>query len=274
MTVGAGAADRPRVSAAGNAPRGRFWEIDAARTLAIAMMVAYHTVYDVEMLAPGAGPDPFRGFWGAVPEATGSLFLFVAGVSLAVSDARLERRGATPTTRLRRHLRHALIVFGAGMLVTVATRVVFGEQFVRFGILHLIGVSIVIAAFTVRLGWWNAILGAAALAGGLAIGGADGRFPGSSVIGLETGGPGSVDYWPVLPWIGPLLIGVAAGAMLYPRGTRRPLLDGLAGAREAGRALLAPGRRSLAVYLVHQIVLIPVVWIVLVTAGQDVPWPL
>ena len=130
------------------------------------MMVAYHAVYDVELLAPGLGPDPFRGFWGAVPEATGSLFLLVAGVSLAVSDARLVRRGASSGDRLRRHLRHAFVVLAAAMLVTVATRIVFDERYVRFGILHAIGVSIVVAALTVRLGRWNLLCGGAALLGG------------------------------------------------------------------------------------------------------------
>ena len=67
----------------------RYWEIDLARTVAILMMVAYHAVYDIDLLAPGAGPDPFRGAWGALPEATGTSFLLVAGVSLAVADGRL-----------------------------------------------------------------------------------------------------------------------------------------------------------------------------------------
>jgi uncharacterized membrane protein len=68
------------VASAGGRPdraRSRLWEIDLGRTLAITMMVAYHTVYDLELLSPGLGPDPFTGTWGALPEATGSLFLFV-----------------------------------------------------------------------------------------------------------------------------------------------------------------------------------------------------
>lgn len=255
------------------AARFRFWEIDAARTVAIAMMVAYHTVYDVELLAAGAGPDPFRGFWGAVPEATASLFLLVAGISVAVSEGRLARRGTSATERLRRHLRHAVIVLAAATVVTVATRIAFDDRYVRFGILHVIGVSIVIAAVTVRLGRWNLLLGVAALLGGVAISARQAESTWLGVIGLDIEGFSSVDHWPLLPWIGPMLIGVAVGITLYPDGERAPALEKVAGAGRPPPAAIAPGRRSLLVYLTHQLVLIPIVWAVLVVAGQDVPWP-
>ncbi len=263
---------------AGRTPRlgsgSRFWEIDAARTVAIAMMVAYHTVYDVELLAPGLGPDPFRGFWGAVPEATGSLFLFVAGLSLAVSDGRLRGRGASATDRMRRHLRHAAVVLAAAMLVTVATRIAFDDRYVRFGILHVIGVSILIAAVTVRLGRWNLLLGGAALLGGLAISGAQAQSTWLRIIGFDVEGFSSVDHWSLLPWLGPMLIGVAAGATLYPNGHRRASLAAAVRARPPRRWSTAPGRRSLMVYLTHQLVLIPIVWVILALLGKDAPWSL
>lgn len=251
----------------------RYWEIDLARTVAIAMMVAYHSVYDVDLLVPGLGPDPFRGFWGALPEATGSLFLFVAGASLAVSDARLASRGASALDRMRRHARHALIVLSAAMVVTVATRVVFEERYVRFGILHAIGIAILIAAVTVRFGRWNLLLGGAAILGGVVVSGVQTRSTWTGIVGMDPEGFSSVDHWPLLPWIGPMLIGVAIGATLYPRGTRGPVVGVLSRARGPHRSLTALGRRSLIVYLAHQLVLIPIVWVVLAAAGQDVPWP-
>lgn len=274
MTSTIGAPDR---SASGTLPLAfgtRFWEIDAARTVAIVMMVAYHAVYDVELLTPGIGPDPFRGFWGAVPEATGSLFLLVAGASLAVSDGRLKRRGVSAVDRIRRHLRHAAVVLAAATAVTVATRVAFDDRYVRFGILHAIGVSILIAAVTVRLGRWNLLLGGVAVLGGLVISDVQAQSSWLAAIGLDIEGVSSVDHWPLLPWLGPMLAGVGAGAALYPGGLRRPALDPLSSQDRLPRWATVPGRRSLAVYLTHQLVLIPIVWGVLVVAGQDVPWPL
>lgn len=261
-------AAEPAVSAA---PQ-RFWEIDLARTVAILMMVAYHAVYDIELLVPGLGPDPFRGAWGTLPEATGGSFLLVAGVSLAVADGRLRARGANAATRLRRHLRHAGVVLAAGAVVSLATWVAFDDRFVRFGILHMIAVGIAIGAVAVRLGAWNLVPGAAAIAVGVLVADEPTASAVLGVVGLDEQGFRSVDHWPVLPWIGPVLIGIAVGSLLYPRGERaRPIAAARALAPAAW--LSAPGRRSLAVYLGHQLVLIPVVWIVLAVAGAEVPSP-
>ena len=252
----------------------RYWEIDLARTVAILMMVAYHAVYDVDLLAPGVGPDPFRGAWGAVPEATGTSFLLVAGVSLAVADARLRARATPFARRLRRHLRHAVVVLCAGAVVSLATWVAFDDRFVRFGILQMIGVAIIVGAFAARLGAWNAIPGAAAIAAGVLLSDEPTGSLALGIVGLDQQGFTSVDHWPLLPWIGPMLIGLAIGAVLYPGGRRAGFLRRRIGSVAPAPPLYALGRRSLLVYLAHQLVLIPVVWGVLVVLGVDVPWPL
>jgi uncharacterized membrane protein len=251
----------------------RDWEIDVARTIAILMMVAYHAIYDIELLAPGLGPDPFRGAWGALPEATGGSFLLIAGISLAVADARMRGRGTDAARRLRRHLRHAAVVLAAGAVVSLATWVAFDDRFVRFGILQMIGVGILVGAVAVRLGPWNVVPGVAAIVVGVLVMDDPTDSPVLGVLGLDQNGVSSVDHWPLLPWIGPMLIGVAVGSLLYPRGERSSLIGG---ARWLAPApwLTALGRRSLTVYLGHQLVLIPLVWVLLIAAGVEVPWPL
>ena len=271
--LGRASLDMTRAPALPRIASARFWEIDLARTIAIAMMVAYHSVYDIELLVPGLGPDPFRGPWGWLPEATGSLFLSVAGVSLAVVDGRLRARGATRVDRLRRHLRHALVVLSAAMLVTLATRVAFDERYVRFGILHMIGLAIVIGAVSVAIGRWNLVLGTLVILAGVAIAGASTQSPLLGILGFDQVGFSSVDHWPVLPWLGPMLIGIGAGTAFYPGGRRAPALAARLRTAPSPR-FAAPGRYSLVIYLGHQLVLIPVVWSVLVVAGAEPPWPI
>ena len=70
------------------------------------------------------------------------------------------------------------------------------------------------------------------------------------------------------------MLEVGAGAALYPDGLRGPALGSLSGKDRLPRWATVPGQRSLVVYLTHQLVLIPIVWVVLVVAGRDVPWPL
>ncbi|WP_281412214.1 heparan-alpha-glucosaminide N-acetyltransferase [Miltoncostaea marina] len=249
---------------------GRFWEIDVARTIALAMMVTYHAVYDIDMLSPGLGPDPFLGGWGALPEATASLFLLVAGASLAVSDARMRARGDGSLARLRRHLRRAAVIMAAAVVVSGATAVAFDDRYVRFGILHAIAAGTVVAALTVRLGFLNAPIGVAVLVGALTLPEAGEGSAWLLPLGVVPAGFSSVDYWPLVPWLGPLLVGVALGRLLYPGGGRGRLIGRLDGAGARAGALTVPARHSLTIYLVHQLVLVPLVWAILLVSGAEV----
>jgi uncharacterized membrane protein len=249
----------------------RLWEVDVARTVAILMMVAYHVGWDVDFLAPQLPIDPFSGGWRALQVATGSSFLFIVGVSLAISQGRSEARGATWWTVYRRHARRAATVIGAALLVSVATFIALGsEDYIRFGILHCIGVSMLIAPLFWRLGPWVALLGVGAIVAGIELRSVEVGTSWLLWLGLrpDTGSAG-VDYYPLLPWIGPVLIGLAVGALLYPRGERGRFTRGLRSPPALGILAGWPGRRSLPIYLVHQLILIPLVAIGLLTAGVD-----
>lgn len=250
----------------------RLWEVDAVRTLAIAMMVAYHAAYDLTQLAPTLGVDAFSPGWRALQIATGSTFLFVVGVSLAISNGRGRAAGLAGYPLYRRHLRRALQVAAAAVLVSVATWVALGDQWVRFGVLHGIAVAMLVGPFLLRLRWWNVPLGAAVIAAGIWL---DQRPPTDRwslyVLGVQREGATPVDWYPLMPWLGVMMLGLAAGLALYPAGRRGPWTARLPRPR-AARALGAPGRHSLPIYLVHQLVLIPLIAAVLALAGVSWSW--
>jgi uncharacterized membrane protein len=83
-------------------------------------------------------------------------------------------------------------------------------------------------------------------------------FPWLIWLGLPQSGVRMVDYYPLLPWAGVALLGVAIGNTLYPASTRRFALPD----RSAWlplRALRWLGRHALPIYLVHQPVLFGVI---------------
>jgi uncharacterized membrane protein len=250
-------------------PSGRLWEVDLARTLAIGMMVAYHLAWDLHQLAPGVGPDPFAVGWRTLQVACGSSFLLVVGISVAISHGRGRAAGLSFGARYRRHARRAAQVGAAALLVSLATRLAVDDDYVRFGILHLIAAAMLIAPLLVGLGRWNVPLGIAIVVAGLLLFEAPrSDVPGLMLLGVRPEN-GMIDWYPRLPWLGPVLIGLALGLALYPDGRRGDWGRRLPTPRRAA-ALGAPGRHALPIYLVHQPVLIALVAAVLALAGVQV----
>jgi uncharacterized membrane protein len=250
--------------------RQRFWEIDFARTVAIAMMVTYHTGYDIDFLAPDVGLQPLEGGWRALQVATGSLFLFVSGLSFTISDASARRRGLVGRAWYAKHARRGAQVIGFGLVISLVTWIALDDRYVRFGILHAIGASILLAPLVVRLGVWNAPLGIAVILGGLALRDTQSDIPGLLLVGVAPTGTAGVDYYPLLPWFGLFALGIAAGVALYPHGRPGRWVSRLPSGPP--RWLTAPGRHSLAIYLVHQPILIATIAGILAVLGVEWAW--
>lgn len=245
---------RPAAEATGRPRAARLWEVDALRGVAFVMMALYHLLFDLRYFA-GWPIAVTTGFWGAFADVTAGLFLFLVGVSLTLSHARWRTRRADPywPHLLRRGLR----IVGYGMLVTVVTWVIDPRQVVLFGILHLIGVSVVLSGPFLRGRLSNLVLGAALAGLGVLIDGLvlPAGFPWLLWLGLPPAGFSSFDYRPLLPWFGVVLWGIACGNLLYPGG--RPVLPVPDwSARVPARVLVWTGRHALVLYLLHQPVLI------------------
>lgn len=235
----------------------RYPEIDLARGIAILMMVIFHFVFDLNFL--GIAPvEVSQGFWRYFAYATASLFLLVAGISLSISHARavnhLDRTGI-----IWKFLFRGAGIFCCGLLVTLATWLYVPEGFVIFGILHLIGVSVMISPLFFRFRYWNAAIGIAVILLGWILAGIPGPYP-LLFFGIHPVMFWSVDYTPIFPWLGLVLIGIAAGEYAFPGGVRRWNLPRIR--ESAVLPLTFPGRHSLVIYLVHQPLLFLVLYLV------------
>ena len=215
------------------------------------MMVVYHTTYDLDVLG-GYGIQSTSGFWARFADVTAGLFLFLVGVSLAISRARTSLTG---WRLLRKYLARGLRVLLYGMILTVVF-LVLDMGVVAFGILHLIGVSIILAYPFLRLRFANLVLGILIFAAGqyvLAQG-----FTSESFwllpFGVLPEGVMMPDYRPLLPWFGVVLVGLSFGNVVYGDGLRPVTLAN--SAPLIARLLLPLGRNSLFIYLIHQPIII------------------
>jgi uncharacterized membrane protein len=229
----------------------RLGELDLFRGIAILMMVVFHTVFDISFL--GIAPlDVSTGFWRYFAYATASLFLFIAGISLVVSHARAEQKLSGLPLVFKFVVRGA-VIFALGMVVTLGTWLYLQEGFVIFGILHLIGISILLSPLFFRFKKLNILLGFVCIAAGWMISGMSGPallLP----LGITPPGFMSVDYTPLFPWFGVVLIGMGTGQYLYAGGVRQFSLGSCTDIPVSPLSFL--GRHSLVIYLVHQPVII------------------
>jgi uncharacterized membrane protein len=225
--------------------------VDAARGVAIIMMVVYHTTYDLDTLG-GYDIQSTAGFWALFADATAGLFLFLVGVSLAISRA---RSGLTGRRLFGKYLARGLRILAYGMVLT-AIFLALGMGVVAFGILHLIGVSIILAYPFLRLQLTNLVLGALVFAAGQYILAQDLNSQSFWLLpfGVVPDGVLMPDYRPLLPWFGVVLIGLFIGNVVYGDGRRPAVPEDKA--PTLARPLLPLGRNSLFVYLIHQPIII------------------
>lgn len=229
---------------------GRYWEVDFLRGIAVFMMILFHALYDLDYFSGLV--NVHSGIWSLFAKTTASIFLLLVGVSLTISSARARMKGEDSFPR---YLRRGARIFCWGMAVTFSTILFLGEGYVVFGILHLIGISIILSYPLRRRSLFNLIIGSAVISAGLLLRHFSFGSPWLLWLGFVPSGFYSVDYFPLLPWFGVVALGIFLGDLFYPEGVRRVQLPDISG-RAPARQICLVGRNSFLIYLIHQPILI------------------
>ena len=149
-----------------------------------------------------------------------------------------------------------LIIMGAAFAISAATWLAFPERFIYFGILHAIAAASVIGLLFRRLpALVIASMGAVVIVFPYLV--ASPLFDTRSLawIGFSAQPPPSNDYVPIFPWVGLTLMGLALAKTAIGRSVDQWLYrHEPAGPVANGTAWM--GRHSLAIYLIHQPVLL------------------
>lgn len=234
--------------AAGEVKPPRQSGVDALRGVAICLMVVYHFCFDLRyyrVIAADFERDPF---WLGFRALIVTSFLSLVGVSLVLA----ERAGIAAAIRWRR----IGVIALCALAVSIGSYLMFPRSFIYFGILHCIAVASVLAWPLVRLPRIAVALGIAVIVAGLSLQAAAFDSRALSWLGFTTMKPRTEDYVPLAPWAGIVLIGIGIGHGLAATGFRalRPLTA-------LPKWLPWLGRHSLVIYMVHQPLLLGLLWL-------------
>ncbi|MCL7475168.1 MAG: heparan-alpha-glucosaminide N-acetyltransferase [Methanosarcinales archaeon] len=237
----------------------RFWEIDFLRGIAILLMIIFHALYDFNFFG-GYNFDLDSGLWVYVGRSSAIMFIFVVGISLTLSRSRAAGMNIPKPELYQKFLKRGVRIFSWGLLITLITWLFLRDGVIVFGILHFIGLSIILAYPFLGLRTYNLLIGAGIIVSGLYLSEFAFHFPWLLWLGFIPYGFHTLDYFPVLPWFGVTLVGIFAGNSLYSDHTRKFEIKDLTWFFPV-RLFCMLGRRSLLIYLIHQPVLIVLLYL-------------
>ncbi len=217
----------------------RIHEIDILRGLAVTAMIYYHLIYDLVFFY--GKPFDLNHLSLRLAALAAPAFFVLAGISTHFS---------------KNILRRALRIGGAALMVTIFTYLQNPDYFVLFGTLHFLSVTMFLSYFFIHLS--NGIL----LLMAFISWGAGAFFSSVSTnitwlfpIGITYPGFRSSDYYPIFPYVAYTLIGIFLGRWLYV--SKKSLFPQL-----HFPLLQWIGRNSLLLYLLHQPILLALLWII------------
>lgn len=236
-----------------NNKKNHFDFLDVARGFAIFLMFVYHFSYDLNYfgyIQQHFTQDPF---WISFRTLIVSLFLTIMGISLYLASYRGLRK-----KRFRQRL--FLLIFYAA-LVSFGSWTMFPNAMIQFGILHFIAVASVLGLLFIRLGIANLFLGITLIILSQVIHLPVFDQPALQWIGFTTHLPVAVDYVPLLPWFGVVLIGLYLGQVLSLRPKKSVLIQWRA-KHPINKLLSLGGRYSLHIYMLHQPLFLGILYII------------
>jgi uncharacterized membrane protein len=226
--------------------------VDLMRGLALIAMTTFHFAWDLGMFGvidPAVMFEPGPRWYARGIAGT---FLFLVGFSLYLAHRKkINWRGFA--MRLAQ-------VGGAAAVISIATFFATPNAFIFFGILHSIALASVIGLIFLRLPWWvSASAGLFVLLARPWLRTPLLDDPMWWWSGLSAITPVANDYVPVFPFFGMVLLGMAAAQLSRERGwlvyLALPQLN-----QPVARFLRFIGRNSLVYYLLHQPVMIGLIY--------------
>ncbi len=216
--------------------KNRIWELDFFRGLFLWGVIFVHVIVDITIFTPIQLEMP--EIFTVIKNYGGILFVILSGICVTLGH---------------RCIKRGIIVFSAGILVSLVTYLLFQNttSMVWFGILHLLGICMLIYPLIKKLpAWILPLFSAVIIILGYWFTTFKVQSPYLFPFGLITYGFGSGDYWPLFPQLGYFILGVFIGKIFYRE--KKTCFPGVNTKNPVIRFFSFCGRHSLWIYLGHQ----------------------
>jgi uncharacterized membrane protein len=231
--------------------------LDEVRGFAILCMVVYHAAVTLREFHDITVPILFEDWFSIVQQIFAGAFILISGIVCRYS---------------RNNIKRGVQCFFLGMVVTYVTAIVVPQVTILFGILHFLGISMMIYGLGERL--WDivpSLVGIVASVfmfiltinlphGSIGIGGFSAELPRSLYnarllfpLGFKNAAMSSADYFPLMPWLFLFFAGAYFG--IYVRDGRCPEFF----YKVRVPFLAAAGRHTIWIYMLHQ----PIIYFIL-----------
>lgn len=213
----------------------RIWEIDFFRGIAIILMIIFHTIFDLSYYY-GISINYSSGLWYYEGKLAALTFIFLSGICSNLS---------------RNTIKRGIQIFLWGMLLTILTFFIDKSLYIKFGILHFLGISILFSSLFKNMDEkLLLIIGTFIIIVSNYIDKITVNFPYLFPFGLTDQNFASLDYYPIIPYFGVFLYGIVFYKIFYSNGKKLIKKD------LKNNPVTYLGRHSLTIYLIHQPVII------------------
>jgi uncharacterized membrane protein len=233
--------------------KNRYWEIDFLRGLAILLMILFHIFFDLNYF--NIYSIDFKNIPIKILQySIAIIFLILVGISLTLSYNKKIKVISIEIIN-KKFFTRGLKIFCIGLFITVITWFYPNDGYIIFGVLHCIGISIILAIPFLNHQKISLFIGIIFVFFGIFLRTFTINFDYLFWLGFRPEQFYTLDYFPLFPWFGVILIGVFFGNLFYPDGISRLNIQNYSKSNFISFFELL-GRNSLIIYLLHQPIIV------------------
>lgn len=247
----------------------RFYEIDSIKGIAVILMVIVHFFY-LSTIMNVKKYNINGGLLRLLAVISHTLFIFIVGMNLSISYQKYKLEDKDKY--IKKQIKRGLFLLGIGMILSLLTYLAFGNKYIRFGILHFIGVSIILSTLIIHnknlslyiasiIGVIYTIINNSNLRNILINSCSKTPFL-CFITGIANIKYTAIDHFPLIPYFGLICMGIFSGSLLYT-DKKRLLFNQIEQYKnkKLNNILGNIGKNSLNIYISHLVILYSIFWI-------------